>query len=582
MFTNLSVGKKLLSIVSSVVVLMIVVAGTGIYQMNKIGGELAGIAERDIPLTDILTKITTHQLQQSVNFERAIRFGEEMVHEPAARDHFATAVERFESLAAKVNKEIKEGEALAENAIAHAATAHEKEEFEKVLTALHGIEKEHATFDEHALHILELLVAGQTKEAVTLAFDVEAEEEKLNHTLEALLTEVATFTGKAALTAEEHEKTALTLLMVLTAISAVVGFGLTLFVVRKFVAGPLAEVVGALNALAEGDTSVDVEVRSKDEIGQVSLAFQTFKKTTIDAQRLAEENKEAEKRAEEQRRLDTLKMADDLENSVKGVVENVASASTEMQASAQGMSATAEETSKQATTVAAASEQASTNVQTVAAAAEELGASITEISRQINDADQKVRSAVDRSTRATETVNNLSAAASRIGEVIELINDIAAQTNLLALNATIEAARAGEAGKGFAVVASEVKSLASQTATATEEIAQQISGVQEVVADTSVAIEEIRKEIEDVSHVATAVASAVEEQSAATSEIASNVQQAAQGTQEVSSTIGGVSEAANESGRSASMVLEATGELSKQSETLRGAVDSFLANLRAA
>ncbi|NKB57858.1 MAG: HAMP domain-containing protein [Alphaproteobacteria bacterium] len=581
-FTNLNVGTKIQSIVSIIIVLMITVAGTAIYQIYKIGEELTGIAERDIPLTEILSKITTHQLEQSVYFERAIRFGEEMAHEPAAREHFATATEHFESLAGKVDKEIKEGEALAADAIKNAVTPYAKEEFTHVLSALKKIEKAHGTFDEHALHVLELLVAGKNKEAISLAFEVEAEEEKLNHELVALLSEVETFTRKAALTAEEHEKAALQMLVILSAVATVLGFASTIFVVRRFVSAPLINTVDALNALAQGDTSVDVAVRSTDEIGQVGLAFQSFKETTIEAQRLKEESAEAEKRAEEQRRQDLLKMADDLENSVKGVVESIASAATEMQSSAQGMSANAEQTSKQATAVAAASEEASTNVQTVAAAAEELGASITEISRQISDADQKVQSAVTRSTTATETVSNLSEAAGRIGEVVDLINDIAAQTNLLALNATIEAARAGEAGKGFAVVASEVKSLASQTGTATEEIAQQIGSIQGVVADTSTAIGEIRKEIEDVSHVATAVASAVEEQSAATSEIASNVQQAARGTQEVSSTIGGVSDAAGESGQSAKMVLDATGELSQQAEGLRREMDTFLAGLRAA
>ncbi len=487
-FTNLNVGTKIQSIVSIIIVLMITVAGTAIYQIYKIGEELTGIAERDIPLTEILSKITTHQLEQSVYFERAIRFGEEMAHEPAAREHFATATEHFESLAGKVDKEIKEGEALAADAIKNAVTPYAKEEFTHVLSALKKIEKAHGTFDEHALHVLELLVAGKNKEAISLAFEVEAEEEKLNHELVALLSEVETFTRKAALTAEEHEKAALQMLVILSAVATVLGFASTIFVVRRFVSAPLINTVDALNALAQGDTSVDVAVRSTDEIGQVGLAFQSFKETTIEAQRLKEESAEAEKRAEEQRRQDLLKMADDLENSVKGVVESIASAATEMQSSAQGMSANAEQTSKQATAVAAASEEASTNVQTVAAAAEELGASITEISRQISDADQKVQSAVTRSTTATETVSNLSEAAGRIGEVVDLINDIAAQTNLLALNATIEAARAGEAGKGFAVVASEVKSLASQTGTATEEIAQQTGRTQGVVADTSTAI----------------------------------------------------------------------------------------------
>ncbi len=273
-------------------------------------------------------------------------------------------------------------------------------------------------------------------------------------------------------------------------------------------------------------------------------------------------------------------MADRFEQSVMAVVESVSSGATEMESSARTMQTTAEETSQRATTVAAASEEATSNVQTVASAAEELSSSVEEIGRQVAQSTKIAQSAVEETSRADEKVQGLAEAAQKIGEVVNLINDIASQTNLLALNATIEAARAGEAGKGFAVVASEVKSLATQTAKATDEIASQINAIQSATTDAVTAIQGISSTIAEISEISTAIASAVEEQGAATREIAGNVQQAATGTQEVSSTIAGVTQTATETGEAANQVLEATGELAQQAEMLRKQVDEFLVEVR--
>ena len=274
-------------------------------------------------------------------------------------------------------------------------------------------------------------------------------------------------------------------------------------------------------------------------------------------------------------------LADNFEANVKGIVESVSSSATEMQGSAQSMSSTAEETSRQSTAVAAASEEASTNVQTVASAAEELSNSVEEVGRQVGQSNKIAQNAVEEAQRTNDKVQGLAEAAQKIGEVVNLINDIASQTNLLALNATIEAARAGEAGKGFAVVASEVKSLANQTAKATEEIAAQIGAIQAATTDAVSAIQGIGSTIGEISEISTAIATAVEQQSAATKEIAANVQQAAAGTQEVSENISGVTQAASETGEAAGQVLGAAQELSKQSEALREQVDSFLIEVRA-
>ena len=268
--------------------------------------------------------------------------------------------------------------------------------------------------------------------------------------------------------------------------------------------------------------------------------------------------------------------------SVDGVAQALGSAATELGSDSQTMAAGAEETSRQATAVAAAAEQTSVNVQTVASATEELSASIAEIGRQVGESTEIARQAVDEAGRTNSSINVLAEAAQRIGDVVKLINDIASQTNLLALNATIEAARAGEAGKGFAVVASEVKSLANQTAKATEEISAKITEMQAATGASVTAIQAITGTIGRISEVSTAIAAAIEEQGAATQEIARNVQQAAAGTSEVSSNVTGITTAATDTGRTAARVSEASNGITGQATTLRTEVDRFLAGIKAA
>ena len=287
-------------------------------------------------------------------------------------------------------------------------------------------------------------------------------------------------------------------------------------------------------------------------------------------------------RVQSEARSRLLALADHFEASVKSVVESVAAAAHQMQSAAQILSASAEQTSKQAAAVSAAAEEASANTQTVAAATEELSASIKEITTQINDANSVTRRAANDAERTNATVDGLAQMAKQIGDVVRLIRDIAGQTNLLALNATIEAARAGEAGKGFAVVASEVKTLATRTAKATEDIADQISQIQGKVGDSVGAIQSITGVIAKINEISTSIASAVEQQSASTSEIGRNVQQTATATTDVSGNIGGVTEAADSTGRAAVEILTAASKLAVQSDSLRSEVDKFLGQVRAA
>ena len=286
--------------------------------------------------------------------------------------------------------------------------------------------------------------------------------------------------------------------------------------------------------------------------------------------------------AREEKKAAMARLASEFEANVGAIVNIVASASTEMESTASSLNATAEQTSRQVTAVAAASEQTSANVQSVASATEELSSSVAEISRQVATSATVTAKAVNEFERSNALVNGLAEAAQKINAVTSMIHEIASQTNLLALNATIEAARAGDAGKGFAVVASEVKSLANQTAKATEEISAHIAAMQKVTRDTVAAIQSIGSTIGQINEIATTIASAVEEQGAATREIAHSVQQAAAGTVEVSGNIAGVAQAVSSTGSAAGEMLGAAGELAKQAETLSSHVTAFLDEVRAA
>ena len=372
------------------------------------------------------------------------------------------------------------------------------------------------------------------------------------------------------------------MMLVIAASGVLGGIALGYFMASFGISRPLSRSIDNVEQLSKCNLAAEIFGNGrKDEVGQIAAALEVFKDAALNAQRLEAEQKSAqEKQLARARAVETHIAAFD--TSVASVLQMVSSSSTELQSTAQSMSTTAEQTQRQATAVAAASEQASTNVQTVAAAAEELSSSIAEITRQVAESAKIAREATEEAAQTDTQIKSLAEAAQKIGDVVKLIADIASQTNLLALNATIEAARAGEAGKGFAVVASEVKSLATQTAKATEEISAKITEMQTATGQSVQAIGSITSTIGRINEIATTIASAVEERGAATQEIARNVQQASAGTAEVSSNIGGVTQAASDTGAAASQVLGASGELSKQSETLRTQVDSFLASIRAA
>jgi len=385
--------------------------------------------------------------------------------------------------------------------------------------------------------------------------------------------------AKAEYDAAEHEYgwlvgAALALLVTSIAIGGLVSRQTIRAIVR-----PLQRLNDAMLSINQGKLDNRIVVERDDELGVALRNLQTLQ-AIVRFDR--DELKATEKRSATQRKLEMIKLAGSFESAVGEIIETVSSASTELEASANTLTSTAERGEKLATMVAAASEEASTNVQSVASATEELSSSVNEIGRQVQESARMANEAVEQARITDQKVGELSKAAARIGDVVELITTIAGQTNLLALNATIEAARAGEAGRGFAVVASEVKALAEQTAKATGEISQQISGIQGATQDSVNAIKMIGSTIKSLSEISSTIAAAVEEQGAATQEIARNVQQAAQGTHEVSSNITDVQRGATETGSASSQVLNAAQALSSDSERLRTEVGRFLDGVRAA
>jgi methyl-accepting chemotaxis protein len=360
------------------------------------------------------------------------------------------------------------------------------------------------------------------------------------------------------------------------------GLAIALLVAHRLIAGPLVKLGATIEKLAAGDTDIVAEgADRKDEVGRIAKTLEVFKAGLV-AQRDAQEKERADVAARETRARHLMELIRQFNTDVTQRLSAVGASVDGLNESASTMTRTAGETARQANAVAAASEEASTNVQTVASATEELTSSIREISAQVSASSEIARRAVDQSTLANGKVQGLAEAAQRIGAVVKLISDIASQTNLLALNATIEAARAGDAGKGFAVVASEVKSLANQTAKATEEIGQQIAEIQSETGASVQAIESIGGTIREIDRITAAIAAAIEEQAAATQEISRNVQQASAGTQEVSSNIVGVNDAADRSGQVAGSVREAAGALSGEAGALRRRIDGFLGDVAAA
>ena len=556
---NIRIGMKVVSVVILLAVIAIAAVGYAVYSMTDIGATYSRLVNGTAKET-----LAVSRANRFVQTTRADLFTIIAETDPAELQKLTTALDAD---AAKFHEFID---------AAKAARPEEAAKFDPIV----------GEYDRLLAFMKEAAALGlvnKNQEAITLVHD-KVREPLAQLTKDILAVAEATVKeqDEQAAGAADQTSSAITLTLILVGVGLVVGVGLALFVSRVGIVGPIAAMTKAMQDLAGGNKETVIPATDHgDEVGAMAKTLQVFKDNMIEAERLRLEQEETKRRSEAERRKAMLDLADSFEANVGGVVGSVTTAAQQLQNTAQSMSATAEQTTRQSSAVAAASEETTQNVQTVASATEELSASISEITSQVTESTRIVGEAVAQANDTNAKVQSLAEAAQKIGDVVRLINDIAGQTNLLALNATIEAARAGEAGKGFAVVASEVKTLATQTAKATDEIAAQVRSIQDATASSAEAIETITKTIGRVSEISTAIASAVEEQGAATQEISRNVQQAAQGTQEVSANSTGVSEAARQTGLAANEVLQSAGVLSRDGATLRTQVDEFLRTVRA-
>lgn len=556
---NLTIRSRL---IVSLVVLMSLTLGLGgfcYYRLSEVRVAVADLADNALPSTRILGRLAT-------NFE-AVR-SRQLAYMISSPERRTESLGRLRASMAAVEADLKEyaplvvsEEAALWKAIQDTAPAYLKmgEEYLRLLSV--GDEKPASGY------LLDGMLAGVNAGRAAIKADI-----AFNDALGRKAGATANTLGDSAQSA---------ILVVLGLIVAV-----TLAIIWMAIATvsrPVHRMAGVMHKVAQGDLTAEVpNAGERSEIGEMAGALQVFKDNLARTRQLEEETVLARASAEEQRKRAMRDMADSFEAAVGGVIGMVSSSATELQATAQTMTATASQTASQSVAVAAAAEEAAVNVNTVAAAAEELGSSVQEISRQVSGSSDLAQTAVGEADQTMQLVQALSQASARIGDMVGLIANIASQTNLLALNATIEAARAGEAGRGFAVVATEVKALASQTAKATDEIGAQIGQIQGVTAQAVTAIGSITTRIREINAVASSIAASVEEQGAATQEIVRNVAQASAGTSEVTGNIAGVASAADETGAAASEVLGAASELSRQSEHLTAEVARFLATVRAA
>jgi methyl-accepting chemotaxis protein len=557
--TRLSIGTKLFAIVSFLFLVIAIIGGIAFLQMRAINAAAQDIQANWLPSVRWIGEMRV----QSARFRAVLR--DHLIVPDAER---ADVDKNLAARKADFDKAAKAYQPL----ISSPAERDLAEQLEKQWKSFIG-----ASIEVQSL---------ATKGDVAAAKDVNASRVvPIGRTMDATLAKLVELNDKGAEAAGQSAEatywSAICLMAAILGGAIVLGTGAAISMVRDISRG-IGSILKPMGQLTDGELSVEIPHQGETtEIGRIASALQIFKEALV-AKKASDDAANADRAVNAARTQRISAATGDFEAMIGELVGSLASASTELEASASTLSSTAGRAQELTTMVAAASEEASTNVQSVASATEKMASSVNEISGQVQESARMANEAVDQARKTNDRVGELSKAAARIGDVVELINTIAGQTNLLALNATIEAARAGEAGRGFAVVASEVKALAEQTAKATGEIGQQISGIQAATQESVGAIQEISGTIEKLSEISSTIAAAVEEQGAATQEISRNVQQAAQGTQQVSSHITDVQRGASETGSASSQVLSAAQSLASEGDRLKNQVEKFLNTVRAA
>ncbi len=576
---KLRISHRLFSLVGFLILSTVLVGGFGVYTMTKIGHELEEVADRALPLNALLEKITQHQLEQAILMERALRIGNVNAH--AETETFDTVRHHFEEIAAQTDVEIAAARAMVDEFLKTSLSEETRLEFDLVSGALDRIETEHRVYEDHVESIFDSVAKGDINSAslIEAVIRTEAEQENLNTEIENLLNRISSFTQTSMNMALADERNGKMMIAILSSLATLLGILMAVLLGRS-ISIPMKRLTFALSELADGKLDTPVpNSRFEDEVAEISVAMKVFQKNMIRARELEEAHKRIEEK-QKQRQAERNHLVSVFGSSIGAVFARILGSSEEMVERANTVNANSGDTNNLATSVATEAEESSGNAQALSAATEEMVAAIGEISSQITQFSDVARNAVTYSETSKNEMRSLQTVADEIGQVVQLITQIAEQTNLLALNATIEAARAGDAGKGFAVVAGEVKSLANQTAKATEEISDRVARIQQVSNSSAEAISNVSEIVDSIDQYVSAIVGAIEEQNATTQEISRSVDFVSESARRVASNITGIRGRVEDVKTDAEEVNNAANTTAAEAALLSREVEIFLSAMQ--
>lgn len=567
----LSVGKKILSIIGLCLFLLVAVAAMSVWQLQKLNQEFKSITNFNIPLSSALSQLSSHQLEQAIYIERALRLSQEQDSQKRGAE-FSKLLQKITQLGMTVDKEFVNTVRLTQQAQQSISRLHHAF-LDLISSDLKDIDQ---AYKAYASHSKRLFIDAKNEENVAGAIiKIEKLEDELVKKFENLRLKIEQFASQVSSTISEQQAFAIKMISFVSGLALIIGILLSAILVIKHFSQPLKDITKAIDALSVEDTSVEVKVHYNDEIGEVARALDKFRALIVKTKDMQKKHAEDLQHADENRIILINEASDAFNATIGEISMKVAAATEQLKSASTCLKDISVKADNQASHVANASNDASMNIQTIAGTTEEMSAAIAEVNHQVLNLSQTSQTALSQITNTNKNMSQLTTNSDKIGEVSAMISDIAEQTNLLALNATIESARAGEAGKGFAVVAGEVKTLANETAKATNQISEQIQKIQAATHDTSSSMDEIKRVNGNLQQMASSLAAAMEQQDTATREIARSVQDAATGTKEISNNMFNVAESSKKTSEASEEVMEATASLAKLSDSLQEEVDKF-------
>jgi methyl-accepting chemotaxis protein len=551
---TMSLKAKLMGFASVLLSLLIISSVYAVYSMNSIGKELFTIAEEDIPLTEKIAQITVHQLEQAVQFERSLHYGAILKTEDSALSKFRQSISAFDEGTESIEAEIHEAEQLAEQVAKH-SSGDEKEEFEAINRSLKEIEVTHDDFVKHAHEVFVAFTEGKTHQAEEIAEQVEHEEDNLDKSLEGLLVEIGRFTEESAKRAEAHEHAAVVVLSIIAVVSLIIGL-----IVSSVFATFIVNALQKATVIASGDLTHDIEVTSRDEIGELLTAINGMRKNLLNMLSDISETTEQLSAASEEMSSVTTQTSETIQTQ-RSETEQVATAMNEMTATVQDVAV---------------------NINHTASAANDAYEQTEEGSQIVKRSIDQINKLAEQVECSSKTINDLEHHSEAINTVLDVIKGIADQTNLLALNAAIEAARAGEQGRGFAVVADEVRTLAGRTRQSTDEINEMIEKLQTGSRQAVTVMDQSREEAKSAVEFATqtgaalsTITQAVEKINEMSSQIASAAEEQGSVAEEINRNIVKINDMSNQTSDGASETATASHNLAHMATELQGLVARF-------